>query len=175
MNDDLITLFAYDRWANARMFDACHKVPLDRYAEEVVPGWPSLRSTVVHLVAATNLWKQRFLGQPIDHFITESELATIDDAARLSLANHDAYDQLLRNLSPENLVGLFTYRNLKGQTVTAPLWTALRHVVNHATYHRGQVASKLGRLGVEAPITDFIYYAIEQQKGSGDIQRFPMT
>jgi uncharacterized damage-inducible protein DinB len=30
------------------------------------------------------------------------------------------------------------------------------------TYHRGQVASKLKRLGVEQPATDFVDWAFEQ-------------
>jgi len=38
----------------------------------------------------------------------------------------------------------------------------LRHIVNHSTYHRGQVASKLKRLGVEQPLTDFFFWVIEQ-------------
>jgi uncharacterized damage-inducible protein DinB len=38
----------------------------------------------------------------------------------------------------------------------------LRHAVNHATYCRGQVASKLKRLGVEQPATDFLFWALEQ-------------
>ena len=62
---------------------------------------------------------------------------------------------------PHKLDRLF-WRDSKGQTYTVPLWAALRHVVNHATYHRGQAASKLARLGVEAPVTDLVYWAIEQ-------------
>ena len=38
----------------------------------------------------------------------------------------------------------------------------LRHIVNHSTYHRGQVASKLKRFGIEQPNTDFFFWAIEQ-------------
>ena len=45
---------------------------------------------------------------------------------------------------------------------TLPPWAVLRHVVNHATYHRGQVASKLKRFGVEQPATDFVYWVFEQ-------------
>jgi len=35
-------------------------------------------------------------------------------------------------------------------------------VVNHASYHRGQVASKLKRFGVEPPVTDLVAWAIER-------------
>jgi uncharacterized damage-inducible protein DinB len=43
-----------------------------------------------------------------------------------------------------------------------PPWVVLRHIVNHSTYHRGQVASKLKRLGIEQPATDFVFWAFEQ-------------
>jgi uncharacterized damage-inducible protein DinB len=44
-----------------------------------------------------------------------------------------------------------------GRTATLPPWAMLRHIVNHSTYHRGQVASKLKRFGVEQPVTDFFF------------------
>ena len=50
----------------------------------------------------------------------------------------------------------------RGRTANLPPWVIFRHVVNHGTYHRGQVASKLKRLGVEQPATDFIYFAFEK-------------
>ena len=167
MTDDLATLFAYNRWAEARMLDACRLVPPERYGEELAPGWASLRSSVAHIVGATNLWARRFLGQPADAFVPESELATPDDAARLSATALGALDRLLAERTPEQLAAPFTYRNLRGQVATVPLWLVLRHVVNHASYHRGQVASKLKRLGVEPPVTDLVYYAIEQASPPG--------
>lgn len=167
MTDNLATLFAYTRWADARLLDACRLVPLERYAAEVEPGWASLRSTVVHIAGATDLWVRRFLGQPAEGFVPESEFATPDDAARLLANAHDALDRLARDLSPEQLAAPFTYRNLRGQLATAPLWAALRHVANHETYHRGQAASKLRRLGVEPPLTDFVLWAMEQTPQPG--------
>ena len=43
----------------------------------------------------------------------------------------------------------------------------LRHIVNHTTYHRGQVASKLKRFGIQQAETDIVYWGFEQipQKG----------
>jgi uncharacterized damage-inducible protein DinB len=162
MTDDLASLFAYDRWAEGRMLDACRLVPPERYGDEPAPGWSSVRSSVAHIIGATELWSRRFLGQPVSGFIPESELATPDAAALQSEANHETFDRLIASLTPDQLAAPLTWTNLRGQTNVAPLWAALRHVVNHATYHRGQVASKLKLLGVEPPVTDFVFWAAEQ-------------
>jgi uncharacterized damage-inducible protein DinB len=167
MIDDLAMLFAYDRWAEARMLDACRLIPPERYGEEPAPGWSSVRSSVAHIAGGTELWLRRFLGQPVTGFLSESELATPDLVASHSAASHDGFDRLVQGLSPDQLAAPFTYRNLKGQVNTLPLWAALRHVVNHATYHRGQVASKLKLMGFEPPVTDLAQWAIELATSPG--------
>lgn len=167
MTDDLASLFAFNRWADARMLDACRLVPADRYAAEVVPGWASLRSTVAHIAGGTDLWTRRFLGRPAEGFVPESDLPDVDAAARLLASAHDELDRLIAGLSTEALAAPFTGRNTRGQVYTLPLWAALRHVVNHETYHRGQVASKLKRLGVDPPVTDLAAWASEQAAAEG--------
>ena len=164
MTDDLAALFAYNRWADARVLEACRSVPADRYASDAAPGWASLRSTIAHMAGAADAWSRRFAGEAVAGPLNEAELPTLDDAARLLDSAQGRFEQLVAGLAPDRQAAPFTYRNFRGQVATVPLWAALRHVVNHASYHRGQVASKLKRLGVEPPVTDFVAWAIEQTK-----------
>lgn len=159
MTDDIAALFAYNRWADDRLLEACRAVPAGRYAAEVVPGWASLHATVAHLAGATEVWSRRFQGESAPPMLGEAELPTLDAAARLLAHAHDALDRLAGGLTADRLAAPLTYRNSRGVTATLPLWAALRHVVNHATYHRGQAASKLKRLGVEPPVTDLSAWA----------------
>jgi uncharacterized damage-inducible protein DinB len=53
-------------------------------------------------------------------------------------------------------------RNLAGNTYRNTLADLIRHVVNHSTYHRGQLATQLRQLGQIPPATDFIVYRREQ-------------
>jgi uncharacterized damage-inducible protein DinB len=161
MQDDVVTLFAYDRWANTKFFDACRKLTPEQYVAEPVPGWSSVRSTIYH-IALANEWNLRTLaGDPDDSIPTEAELTTVDDAARLLERAYRRFEELRPTLTPERLNTALTLRR-RAYTATLPPWAILRHIVNHSSYHRGQVASKLKRFGIEQPITDFFFWVIEQ-------------
>jgi uncharacterized damage-inducible protein DinB len=85
----------------------------------------------------------------------------VDDAARLLERAYRRFEELQPTLTPERLNTVYTVRG-GGWTLTLPPWAMLRHIVNHSTYHRGQVASKLKRFGVDQPTTDFPFWVIEQ-------------
>jgi uncharacterized damage-inducible protein DinB len=166
MQDDFASLFAFNRWANARMLDACRKLTPEQYVAEPAPGWSSVRSTVVHIAVVPELWLRGLENDPDDSIPTETEVATIDDVERLLNRAYQRFDRMLPTLTPEKLSTLVTYRR-RGRTITLPPWAVLRHIVNHTTYHRGQVASKLKRFGVVQPETDLVLWCFEhipQQK-----------
>jgi uncharacterized damage-inducible protein DinB len=161
MQDDLVALVAYDRWANCKALDACRKLTAGQYVAEPVPGWSSVRSTLYHIALATEFNLRTLAGDPDDRIPTEADLATVDDAARLLDRGYRRFEELRPSLTPERLNTVLTFRAV-GRTFTLPRWAMLRHIVNHSTYHRGQVASKLKRFGIEQPNTDFFWWVIEQ-------------
>jgi uncharacterized damage-inducible protein DinB len=161
MRDDFASLFAFNRWANAKMLDACRKLTPEQYAAEPVPGWSSVRFTVHHIAVVTDGWLRGLASDPDQSFPTEAELATVDDAARLLDRAYRRFDELLPTLTPDRLNTPVTLQR-RGRTATLPPWAVLRHIVNHTTYHRAQVASKLKRFGVQQPETDLVYWVFEQ-------------
>jgi uncharacterized damage-inducible protein DinB len=50
------------------------------------------------------------------------------------------------------------YVNLHGQTYRYPLWREMYHVVNHSTYHRGQLTTMLRQLAARPIPTDFLVF-----------------
>ena len=161
MQDDIAALFAYDRWANGKVLDACRKLTAEQYVAEPVPGWSSVRSIMSHIALATEFNLRTLAGDPDDRLPTEAELVTVDDVARLLERAYRRFEELRPTLTPERLKTVLTLRAV-GRTFTLPRWAILRHIVNHSTYHRGQVASKLKRFGIEQPNTDFFFWVIEQ-------------
>jgi uncharacterized damage-inducible protein DinB len=161
MQDDVVALFAYDGWANAKVLDACRKLTAEQYIAEPVAGWSSVRSTIYHIAVATEWNLRKLAGDLDDSFPPEADLATVDDAARLLERARSRFEELRPTLTPERLDTMMTLHAI-GRVFTLPRWAMLRHIVNHSTYHRGQVATKLKRFGIEQPNTDFFFWMIEQ-------------
>ncbi len=159
--DDLISLYAYNSWANARVLETLRAMSEADYVKEQGGGWPSLRATFVHLAGATDAWAERFSGRDATRRATIEELPGLEDAARILLAAEEKHARLLPTFTPERLAGPFIWKNLKGERKTAPFWVVVKHVVNHQTYHRGQISAMVRRLGHTPKSTDMVVWGIE--------------
>jgi uncharacterized damage-inducible protein DinB len=62
----------------------------------------------------------------------------------------------VHSLTEEQLSQTFTFLNIKSEPVSNVLWQALQHLVNHGTYHRGQITSMIRQLGGTPANTDLI-------------------
>jgi len=66
--------------------------------------------------------------------------------------------EFIHDLTDDRLDVRIGYENIKGEHWEYPLGHMLQHVVNHSTYHRGQVITMLRQLGANAVSTDFLLY-----------------
>jgi uncharacterized damage-inducible protein DinB len=64
----------------------------------------------------------------------------------------------VEGLTDARMPEIVTYVNVKGETWSYPLHEMLVHVVNHSTYHRGQVATMLRQLGKTPRSSDYLAY-----------------
>lgn len=163
--DEIRELYAYNRWANARMLDAVAPLSHVEYARDVGGSFGSVRDTLAHMLGAEWVWLSRWQGSSPMGFPKwdTSSLALLRERWRQVEADQTAYVETLRD---EDLVGTVTYRNTAGTEFGNELRHLLRHVANHATYHRGQVTSMLRALGHEPVATDMIVWHREGAPGA---------
>lgn len=161
MRDDLVALYDYNEWANARVIKMLRGLSEADYVREMGGGWPSVRAAFVHMAGATDAWAERFTGKDVLVLPKESDLPTVEDAAVLLLAAQEKHRVHLKSLAREKLDSPFPWKNLAGEVRSAPLWVIVRHVVNHQTYHRGQISSMVRRLGLAPVSTDMVRWGIE--------------
>ncbi len=156
---DAVRLYQFNRWANRRFFDAAAALAPARYEAEVVSSFPSIRDTMAHLVAVEWLWLERWQGRaPTAAPEWAGRPALADLRARLDEVEN-AIDRFLAGLADADLARVLTYRRFNGEVQSNVLSDLLLHVVNHGTYHRGQLATLLRQAGATPPATDFSLFA----------------
>jgi uncharacterized damage-inducible protein DinB len=151
-------LFGYGNWANALIFETASALSEEQLHHSVASSFPSVGGTLAHIVGAEWVWLRRWLGESPSSFpdwVTNPVPGEL--RARLSAVEQER-EVFLAGLSDTDLSQTVSYRTLGGQTFSDPLANLMKHVVNHSTYHRGQVVTQLRQLGQKPPSTDLILY-----------------
>ena len=159
-------LFIYNDWANDRMLGAVASIPPEQLNRNLGNSFGSVHDTLAHIVAAEWIWLERWLRRSPVKLPCGSDfnsLEAITDELREVRSNRNRW---LANVSADVLAENVSYRNLRGQSCAYPLWQQLTHVVNHSTYHRGQVVTLLRQLGQKAFSTDFLLFYDERNERS---------
>jgi uncharacterized damage-inducible protein DinB len=151
-------LFAYNAWANNRVFEALSKISETEYLRDLKSSYPSLAATMVHLVGAEKIWLSRLVGKPESSLIGLQDAPTLKDlkstwedvAARMA--------RLLAKLDDASLQKEIAYTSTEGAKFSNSNQQILLHVLNHSSYHRGQVAAMMRQVGAEPVNTDLIAF-----------------
>jgi uncharacterized damage-inducible protein DinB len=158
MVDEIRQLFAYNRWANRRMLDAVARITREELTRELGGSFPSLQATLAHMAGAEWLWLRRWQGESPAAMPSGWENATLGELRAAWADVEDGQAAFLQLLTDDWLLSSITYRTLAGMEYAGALWQLLRHVVNHATYHRGQVATLIRQLGGVPASTDMVVF-----------------
>ena len=158
-------LYRYNRWANGRVFEAVSKLTEKEFANDLGSGHPSVRDTLTHIVWAECLWLQRWTGRSSQTAFQAADFPLPDTLKAKWLEVEIEQRKFIEVVSAERLLAIVRYVNLQGQVWQYPLWRQLYHLVNHSSYHRGQVSTMLSQLGAQPVPTDFLIFHDELESG----------
>jgi uncharacterized damage-inducible protein DinB len=148
-------LLRYKAWANDLTFAALAKLPEVELAAPRPIVFGSILRTLNHIHAMDQVWQANLEARP--HGFTTRNPATSPPFAELREAQkridawYVAYAGSLPEADEEQLVH-FTF--IGGGPASLTRRGILMHVVNHGTYHRGNVAAMMYQAGVPPPTTD---------------------
>ena len=149
---DTRRLIAFHYWARNRMLDAVEQLTAEQFTRDVGGSFGSVRNTVVHTFSAEYVWLSRWKGETPAAGMLDPERFSDVVAIRRAWADHEAkLHAFFKPLDEDAVQKVMAYKTLAGLESAAPLWQMLQHVVNHASYHRGQVTTLLRQLGAAPP------------------------
>ena len=156
-------LYEYDRWANSRMLGAASKIGTEQFLKDLGSSHRSIRDTLVHILSAQRTWLSRWKGISPRNMLDPLQFASVEALRIQAMELEKELGAFLDSLTDEGLKGVVEYKTLDGKTFAHPLWEQMAHLINHSTYHRGQVTTMLRQLGAEPVATDLIVFLREQQ------------
>lgn len=162
-------LYAYDRWANARVWAAISQIQVQ--VEEKRPDRegerPCIWETWVHILGAEWGWLARWLESPQPPGPDPASCRTLSELRVRWSEVERAQGEFLARLTEPALDREVSYERPPGTRWTYPLRWMLQHVVNHSSYHRGQIATMLRQAGGKPVPTDFLVFIDEMRKNGG--------
>jgi uncharacterized damage-inducible protein DinB len=156
---DVRTLIDYHYWARDRMLDAVEGLSPQQFIVELGGSCRSVRDTLAHLYGAEWIWYSRWHGEAPTALPTP-ELFPDFASVRQTWREHEKRMRaFIDALDDHGLERVISYKLLSGQPGASVMWQMIQHLVNHASYHRGQITTLLRQLGAAPPkSTDLITY-----------------
>jgi uncharacterized damage-inducible protein DinB len=156
----------YNRWANARVYEACAALSDEEWRADKGAFFGSAKGTLNHILAADRIWLKRFTGT--GDAPTSLDATLYDSFADLRAAR-EAEDQRIidwvDSLTDADFSGIVSYTPVSTpDRIELPLGRILTHVFNHQTHHRGQAHTILTSLGRPSVVLDLIYFLLGDGK-----------
>ena len=156
---DLMRLVEFNYWARDRVLAAVGALSAEQYTRDLGNSFRSVRDTLVHVYSAEWVWLQRWQGASPTSPLSVDDYPDLETLTRAWHLLERDLREFVGALDVAGVEKVHDYRLLSGQPGRSVLWQMVQHVVNHGTYHRGQVTTMLRQLGAAAPkSTDLITF-----------------
>ncbi len=149
----LIKLFHYNRWANNRILKILQELP-DPPAKAL--------ELFVHISSGMDIWLDRLEGKVVKAADSFPNLS-LPECRNLEERVYQRMENFLKKVTVHQLKSTIRYKNLKGVEYENGLEDILYHLINHSTYHRGQINKELRQQGKNPAAVDYILYVREGQ------------
>ncbi len=156
----------FNRWAEARVLDAASKLTTEQFIKDLGSSFRSIRDTLAHILAADWVWLERWNGRsPRSTPWNSTDFSSVKELRARWAEVEREQAKFVEALTAELLKSVVRYVNTKGESWAYPLWQEMVHVVNHSTYHRGQVTTMLRQVGAEPVATDLLVFYDQKSQG----------
>jgi len=154
----VLNCLGYHAWASQQILDSVEPLNQEELHRDMQASHSSVWGTLEHCYKADQVWLSRFKG------VATAKLSDYDapeDLATLRGEWADVQTELsewAESRPDDAWTHMMDYRLMNGTECSSPVYENLLHVVNHGTFHRGQVVTMLRQLGASPIPTDFVLY-----------------
>ncbi|MDN3587226.1 DinB family protein [Pedobacter aquatilis] len=114
---------------------------------------PEAERLFSHVLNAQHIWVNRIEGLPLKY-----EIWQVHPVEKFESISSDNFKLINASLNKHDLQSKITYHDSRGNEYQNTVAEMFMQMLNHSTYHRGQIVSMLKKEGFTPPVTDYIYF-----------------
>ena len=147
----------YNLWANTTLINWLRTKAPELLEKEVPSSFPTIKLTLVHIWQTQCYWLS-VLNK--EEFVHQEFTGTLEQALSQLVDQSEAFATYIKEMTTEDITD---------KTLIINPWfecnfenfNYIIQVMNHSTYHRGQIITIGRNLGfTDAPMTDYNYYKV---------------
>jgi uncharacterized damage-inducible protein DinB len=160
---EMLDLFAFNAWANKRILSAAEALSAEQFTKPLGSSFSSVRDTLVHIWAVEWIWLERLHGRSPSSLPDAKEFVDLSSLRPRWAEVERNWLEYVSRLDQAELDEEVDYKTLSFGPSRDPRWQIMQHVVNHGSYHRGQVTTLLRQLDAKGVGTDLITFYRERK------------
>jgi len=155
----------YIIWTNNIAMEWLNQINNEQWNQLIISSFSSIRQTAVHIVSAQKIWIDYWGNIPHPVFLSAKFEGTKDELIEIWKETSTHLKDFIEEYPEENYLKEITFKWPRGEEGRMEFWQAFSHMINHSTYHRGQLVTLLRQAGfIKLSSTDLAtYYRIHQQ------------
>jgi uncharacterized damage-inducible protein DinB len=178
MNEMLVALYAYDRWAMAKVLDAAGGLTREEWTGRRGEGLRSLRDTLVHIVDTQEGYLSWWDGSmdamaAYAHELNPEDfhdVAAVREVWERVAARTAAFVDALTEGDEQRILSTDLP---DGRVFAMPLWQMMSHVAAHGVQHRAEAAAMLSAADRSPGNLDQLFF-FEPIRERGAVDRGPL-
>lgn len=172
MTNHPLEMFKYNTWANQTIIAKLKELPCSVLNQEVTSSFPTIARTLSHIYAVDKMWYLVLTGMGMREAfqvcmaLNERVLASAEEYATAFAEIADEYNEWFDNQG--DLEQTIQLDNPFAGARETRLSEIVLQVVNHGTYHRGNMATMLRQLGHTSTMSDYALFWYQGSPGMNE-------
>jgi len=161
MNKQYFTELAdYIIWADQKAIGWLMQINDQQWEQVLNSSFSSIKQTAIHIASAEKIWVDFWMSKPDPVYLSAEFNGTKDELVQIWKESSASLKHFIENYPEENYLQEVTFIKPNGETGQMEFYRTFPHMINHSTYHRGQLVTLLRQAGfTDLCSTDlFTYY-----------------
>ncbi|NEW05708.1 damage-inducible protein DinB [Paenibacillus sp. SYP-B3998] len=163
MTQTAIEMYNYHVWANKTMFNRLRELPQDLLDREIQSVFPSVSKVMPHIYVTDHCWLDILMGKSMNEAMAHANALK----AQIELKNMDELETMFFELTERYKAFFNQEADLEKTLILNNPYAGIREtryseivlqIVNHATYHRGNITAMLRQMGQASVMTEYALF-----------------